>query len=541
MARRRVSRRQFLHEMGAVGGAGAVLSSMEVLGLMAPATKLDYRAPTPSDFSLQGRPNRTRVVVLGAGVAGLCAAYELEKAGYRVEVLEARERPGGRNWTIRRGTTETDLDGVTQTCRFDEDQYFNPGPGRIAQHHTTLDYCRELGVPVEVFTNANADGWYYNEASDTVGGAWAGQRIRHRQARADTYGYVSEMLAKAVDQGALDAELTAADKEALIEFLTGFGFLAPREFGFDYSFSGGRGGYVPGDEPGAGNQFGTPLDPAPLSDVLASRLGNYFAFELEWDQAMVMYQPVGGMDRIPYAFEAALRSPPTYGAEVSEIRSTTSGVTVTYRRHGRARTTTADYCVSAIPPHLLARITNDFGPEVNAHLALAIPAAAGKMGLQYGRRWWEEDENLFGGITYTNLDVREIWYPSHGYLGRKGVLVGYYVGGDDAAAYAALSPADRAARAAERGARIHGPVYVDELESSFSTHWDRVRYSEAALMFWPGEAFEVPNGPFGPLLEPAGNVFFAGDHMSLSPWQHGALESARLVVSKLHERVLATD
>src|SRR5919106_5775744 len=107
MARHRVSRRQFLQEMGAAGGAGAVLSSMEVLGLMAPATKLDFRAPGPSDFSLQGRSNRTRVVVLGAGVAGLCAAYELEKAGYEVEVVEARERPGGRNWTVRRGTTET--------------------------------------------------------------------------------------------------------------------------------------------------------------------------------------------------------------------------------------------------------------------------------------------------------------------------------------------------------------------------------------------------------------------------------------------------
>jgi monoamine oxidase len=540
MTRGRVSRRQFLHEMGAAGGAGAVLSSMEVLGLIAPATKLDFRAPGPSDFSLQGRPNRTRVIVLGAGVAGLCTAYELEKAGYEVEVLEARERPGGRNWTIRRGTTETDLDGVRQRCRFAEGEYFNAGPARIGQHHTTLDYCRELGVPVEVFTNANAQGWYYNEASETVGGAWAGQRIRHRQARADTYGYVSELLAKAVDQGALDAELTAADKEALIEFLLGFGFLEPREFGFEYSFSGGRGGYVPGDEPGAGNQWGTPVDPAPISDVLASRLGNYFAFELEWDQAMVMYQPVGGMDRIPYAFEAALRHRPTYGAEVTEIRNGSSGVSVSYRRRGRVRTTTADFCVCAIPAHLVARMANNFDPAVSDHLARALPIAAGKMGLQYRRRWWEEDDQTFGGITYTNLDIREIWYPSHDYLASRGVLLGYYVGGDDAAAYAALSPAEREARALERGARIHGPVYIDEFETSFSTHWDRVRYSEGSIMFWNDEAWEQPDGPFGPLLEPAGNVYFAGDHLSGSPWQHGALESARLVVGKLHERVLAT-
>jgi monoamine oxidase len=542
MAPGAVSRRRFLQEIGAAGGAAWVVSSMEVLGLMAPATKLPYREPTGADFSLQGRQNRTKVVVLGAGVAGLCTAYELEKAGYHVEVLEARERPGGRNFTVRRGTTVTDLDGVTQRCRFDEGQYLNAGAARIAQHHTTLDYCRELGVPIEVLNNVNANAWYYNEPSDTVGGAWAGQRIRHRQAKADSYGYVSELLAKAADQGALDAELTTADKEALIEFLRWFGFLDP--FGgssFEYEDSGGRAGYEPGDEPGAGLQFGTPVRPAALSDVVAARLGPYFAFELEWDQAMVMYQPVGGMDRIPYAFEAALRRRPTYGAEVTEVRNTTSGVSVTYRRRGRTRTTTADVCVTAIPPHLLARIANNLGPEVNAHLALAQVAGAGKMGLQYRRRWWEEDERIFGGITHTNLDISEIWYPSYDYLGAKGVLHGYYVGGDASATYAALSPAAREARALERGARIHGSVYVDEFETSFSHHWERDRYSEGAFVFWSGEAFEVPDGPFGPLLEPAGNVYFAGDLMTLNPWQHGALESARRVVAMIHERALATD
>lgn len=101
------------------------------------------------------------MLVLGAGVAGLAAAYELEKAGYRCEVLEARDRPGGRSWTVRGGTSETDLDGNTQTARFAEGQYFNPGPARIAQHHTTLDYCRELGVAVEPFANVNADAYFF--------------------------------------------------------------------------------------------------------------------------------------------------------------------------------------------------------------------------------------------------------------------------------------------------------------------------------------------------------------------------------------------
>jgi monoamine oxidase len=534
-----ISRRRFLHEMGAAGGAAVVLSSMEVLGLApaAAASKMDYRAPSRSDFSLQGRPNRTSVLVLGAGVAGLCAAYELEKAGYRVEVLEARERPGGRNWTARGGTTETSLSGVSQTCRFDEGQYMNVGPARIPQHHTTLEYCRELDVAVEVFTNANAQGWYYNEPSGTVGGGLAGQRVRHRTAKADTYGYVSELLAKAVDQGALDAELSAGDKEALVAFLRSFGGLTSGN-----RYTGGRTGYPADDEPGAGFQEGTPIAPAARSDVLASRLGNYFSFEHSWDQAMLMYQPVGGMDRLPYAFEGALDRAPTYGAAVTDISDGPDGVTVTYRRRGRTRTATADHCVCTIPPQVLKAIPNTFGPQVNADLAVPTISATGKIGLQYRRRWWEEDEQLFGGITNTNTDLGTIWYPSYGYLGRKGVVVGYYNFGGNADAYGALSPAEREARALERGSRIHGQVYVDELETSFSNDWRTTRYSEGGWVSWPGDTQGGPDSPYGRLLQPAGRVHFAGDHLShVIAWQHGALESARLTVSNLHERVLATD
>ncbi len=217
----RLTRRRFLQAVGAVGGAAAVLGSMEALRLVAPAS--EHRAPfTPprrSDFSLQGRANGTRVLILGAGVAGLAAAYELEKAGYRCEILEARDRPGGRNFTVRGGTSATDIDGVTQTATFGEGQYMNAGPARIPQHHTTLEYCRELGIPIEVFANQNADGWYFNESENGAVGPLTDRRIRHRTAKADYFGYVSELLAKATSQGALDADLRPEDAERMIEFL----------------------------------------------------------------------------------------------------------------------------------------------------------------------------------------------------------------------------------------------------------------------------------------------------------------------------------
>src|SRR6266536_414604 len=149
-----VTRRTLLRSIGVAGGAGVMFESMRALGLVASPEALatpDYRPPAPGDLPEVRRGRK--VVVLGAGMAGLVTAYELGKAGYDCVILEAKDRVGGRNWTIRGGTRQTDLDGNTQTARFSQGAYLNAGPARLPQSHITLDYCRELGVPVEVFVN----------------------------------------------------------------------------------------------------------------------------------------------------------------------------------------------------------------------------------------------------------------------------------------------------------------------------------------------------------------------------------------------------
>ena len=103
-------------------------------------------------------------LILGAGIAGMVAALELGKAGYRCIVLEARARPGGRNWTLRGGDTIAESDS-TQAVGWDggEHLYFNPGPGRIPHHHQgILGYCRALGVPLEVMCNDNRAAWLHD-------------------------------------------------------------------------------------------------------------------------------------------------------------------------------------------------------------------------------------------------------------------------------------------------------------------------------------------------------------------------------------------
>jgi monoamine oxidase len=521
--------------MAAAGGAGPVLASMEALGLSVPAreSRSSFAPPDRSDFELRGRANSAKVLVLGAGVSGLVAAYELEKGGYRCEVLEARARPGGRSWTVRGGTSATDTDGNRQEATFAEGNYMNAGPARIAQHHTTLDYCRELGVPVEVFVNANPDAYFFNDPGGGAAGPLTRRPVRRRAATADYYGYVSELLAKAVNQRALDEELTAADRERLVEFLREFGALGSG----DRYVESTRRGSGRRAQPRAARGRGRPFD---LSDLLASAVGLYFPFELEWDQAMPMFQPVGGMDRLPHALADAVKGRIRYQAEVRSITTSSQGVKVVFRdASGRGWEIEADYCVCSIPPTVLRSIRSNFPEDVKLALRSLQPVPTGKLGLEYRRRFWEEDDRIFGGITSTNLDIGGIWYPSYGYLGRTGVLIGYYNHFDTASRYGAMRPAERARRAVAHGRRIHGDVYASALRSSFSVEWSRAPYSLGGWALWPsGDPRNDPS--FRRLTQAQGNLWFCGDHLSTAvAWQHGAIESARAAVTALHRKATA--
>ncbi|WP_299536764.1 FAD-dependent oxidoreductase [uncultured Streptomyces sp.] len=507
-----------------------MFATMGALGLaptaQAASREPAYRAPSKSDFHLAGRA-AARIVIVGGGIAGLAAAYELGKAGYDCTVLEARDRTGGRNFTVRGGDSTTDLYGHKQTAAFKDGVYMNAGPGRIPQWMVTLDYCRELGVPVEVFTNVNANAYIYNES--------AGMKapVRYRTAKADVYGYVSELLAKATDKGALDRQITAEDQERLLEFLKDFG-----DIGDSLAYTGSpRRGYTV--DPAAAGTPGEVLGGVPsASEVFASNVGRYFSFEFEYDQAMLMFQPVGGMDRIPAALTRAIGSRRIRtGAAVTNIEDTAHGVTVTYRQDGRTRAIEADYCIAALPPNILAKTSHNLGSAVQSALEACRPASAGKIGLEYRSRWWETDHRIYGGITETDLDLSHIWYPSYGHNGDRGLIVGYYNYGSQADSYAALPPKEREKRAVAQGVKIHGEKYRTELAASFSHHWRQTPHLETAWHSLSGG----PDAPaFAPLNKAAGRVYFAGDYLShTDAWQHGAFTSARKAVTELHSRVLA--
>lgn len=528
------SRRRFLKLVGRAGGTAAVLTTMKAMGLLAPVGA-EPKLTLPAQSG-----NGTTVAILGAGIAGLTAAYELTKAGYSCRVLEARDRAGGRCQTLRRGDVLKEF-GSEQSCSFEEGLYFNSGPARIPYHHTAiLGYCKALGVPLEVRINENRATYFQDDQ------AFGAQPVLNRRVVNDSRGYIAELLAKAISQKSLDQDISELDQEQLMAFVKSFGSL-----GDDYSYAGGpRAGYV--NAPAAGSSAGEPFQPLELDQLLSSKFWNYkLHFGEGYNHAATMLQPVGGMDQIVKAFERAVGDRIEYRAEVSQLRKTPEGVRVVYKQvvTGEEKALEADYAICTFPLPVLAQVKADFSPEMQA----AIEASKGnyvnaiKVAFQANRRFWEEDSNIYGGISWTEKDITQIWYPSTGFHSDKGILVGAYIWNNPIAkVWGQLSPEARIAKAMEEGGAVHAN-YAQELSSANSMTngttnamtiaWEKVPYSQGGWAEWEKEQRE---SAYLVLLQPDGPIFLAGEHLSyVTGWQEGSVRSAQLAVQGIASRVMA--
>ncbi len=520
-----VTRRDLLGMIGTVAGAAAMYQAMAQLGL---AAESRYEGPIKLDGDVKG----ASVLILGAGIAGMLAALELRKAGYKVQVLEYNARAGGRNWTLRGGDRYTELGGFTQECRFDSGLYINPGPWRIPYHHRgILDYCKRLGVALEPFIQVNHNAYLHAR------NAFGGKPQRYRHVATDFQGHVAELLAKATSQGKLDETVSKEDREILLSALRSWGALDK-----DYVYKAGEWvsdhrGYE--KDPGGGlTAEPTPSQPIALHDILSSGLwlqlstGNFYEYQ------QTLFQPVGGMDMIGKAFVREVGDLIRFNARVTAIRQDERGVSVSYEdttAPGKPLEARADWCLCTIPLSILSQIEmNVSSPMQNAINAVPY-APAVKLGLQFKRRFWEEDEAIYGGITYTDLPIRQIGYPS-GYFGSgKGVLLGGYAFGAYAYEFTALPPEERVRRAVEWGAMIH-PQYREEFENGVAVGWHRVPFTLGCYGQWSDAARKEH---YANLCQIDGRIALAGEHASYIPaWQEGAVLSSLDVISRLHKRVI---
>jgi len=526
-----LTRRGVLERIGAIGGAGAVYMAMETLGLA---------IPTPAGAENFGLPRATgngrSVVILGAGIGGLVSAYELQKAGYRVTVLEARDRIGGRAWTIRGGDRIVQTGRPDQHATFDPGLYFNAGPARLpSTHRAILGYARRLGVQLETFVNVNRNaGWDFG-----------GKIQPERRMVNDMRGHLGELLAKAIDRKALDGIIPKDEIDAVRQFLAPYADVGPdgvyRPTGRSgYTVEGGGYGQAPVPLPALGTR-----DLAPSGAVVLPYL-----FEHISDMQATMLQPVGGMDRIAHAIYDQVKPSVRLRTPVSAIRRAGDRVRIEHGPGGQV--TEADYCVCTLPLPILARIPSDFSPAKKAAIAAAPPYLHSVKLAFEAPRFWERDDFIYGGLAWTDKLNENVVYPSDRYGSAKGILVGAYCAGwthqDTPDSYAALSHEERIRISRQCVEALH-PGRSHLLAKPATVAWGLTPYSEGVGALWPDPDFGGGNQGRGPgyaeLCRPEGPIVFAGEHLSYQPtWQEGAVLSAhealKLVQAMAKEKTSAT-
>jgi monoamine oxidase len=509
-----ISRRHLMNLAGRSTGAAALVNTLSAMGMLA-ATSCSFTKPIP------GSGNGKSVVILGAGIAGLTACYELLKAGYHCTILEARNRAGGRVWTIRGGEKIAEIDSLQHVKWHSErDLYFNAGASRISHHHQgILSYCREFGVPLEPFISDNRAALFQSDA------AFGGAPQLIRRINADMKGAIAALAAKSI----------ASNQPHVSTLLKVFGDLKN-----DSTYRGStRAGYsIP---PGAGRQSGTPYpQPLGLEEIAKIASQEVVARELifceNWHQAPTMLQPAGGMDSIVESFKRRVGERIVFNAEVASIRRTGNRAQIAWRDRasGRLSTIDADAAICTIPLPVLKSIESNFSEPVKQAIvqgaSLYIPAV--KVAFQSAPRWWESELGLYGGISWTARDITQIWYPSSAFHSSAGIIVGAYIWNTAIGEkYTAMSPEARV-KAAVKDAEVLHPSFGERVGHGISVAWAKTPYSMGGWIEWDPEsrktAYEV-------LLAGDGPILFAGEHMSyVTGWQEGAVQSAHYSLSSVH-------
>lgn len=448
---------------------------------------------------------RKRVVIIGAGLAGLVAAYELKAQGHDTVVLEAQNRVGGRVYTCR---------------DFAPGLHAEFGAMRIPRcHDLTLKYCRLFNLSMQPFVMGNPKGLVH------IGGTRLTVEAAQRTPDSLPFDLAPHERGRTADALWADA---IADIRGLLEregpsaweqIRAQFDQYSLHEFLKHRNFSKGAIEYY-----AVMNFVEADMNNA-VMEVLREEL----------DGAYVDMQTIeGGMDRLPTAFYRHLQPEVRFGAEVRAIDQSEAGVTVHYKTEAGRFSAAGDYCICTIPFPCLRTI--ELGQPFSRAKMRAIRQlsyhASTKVLFQVRHRFWEQEDGIVGGGTVTDLPIRRINYPPSSPDTDRGVLLASYTWGQDALQWGAMDPETRLEEALEDVAKIH-PRIREEYEVGASYAWYGDRWARGAFaLFAPDQQTELQAA----IVAPEGRVYFAGEHCSLyHAWIQGALESGVQAAKQIHE------
>jgi monoamine oxidase len=470
-----------------------------------------------------GEPSH--VIIVGAGLAGLCTAFELESKGLSCTILEA---------------DPTHVGGRVRTHRFANGLYGELGAMRIPDKHLIVrGYTEKFGLKTRPFFNSHPNAYFHLRGRTE-------RRLRIDRIR-DLFAlrpWESDRTLMELWLHAISPIVGGLTETERADLLGSQSWKTRKIHDLDHRSLHQvleRAGLSPDGIEFLAVAWGLG------ETLLGSAFTEHLREEVEevWEHDFV--EIVGGMERLPLAFQNQLRDKPNMGCEVVRFEQDNARgrVAAVYRKAGAEARLEADYLVCTIPFSVLQRV--DTVPAFSAGKQRAIRQifyeSATKVLLQTRRRFWETDDAIFGGASYTDLLTGPIFYPSDNRLDPDedrakgpGVLVAGYNWGEAARRLGCLPASEREQLAIKLVSRVHPQLTAEAgiIEDKLSWAWHSHKWSCGAFAFYqPGQFARLQRD----VIAPEGRIHFAGEHASRShTWMEGALDSARRAAGEIMER-----